>query len=66
MSALPIPSGDTAELLLPHPTPAAASPLRAGSPWPYRIAVPFIMLLSFGLWALAWQAASFAVAALVN
>lgn len=61
MLALPVRSGDTADLLKRPPTPV----LR-GSPWPYRIAVPFIMLLSLSLWAVLWQTAAFAIAAVFS
>ena len=61
MLTLPARSGDTAGLLQQPPSPV----LRV-SPWPYRIAVPFIMLLSLSLWAVLWQTAAFAIAAVLT
>ena len=61
MSALRLRTVDTADLLT---TPAPR--LRPATPWPYRIAVPFIMLASLVLWAIFWQAATFTIAVLVN
>lgn len=61
MSALPLRTGDTADLLR---SPAVSVP--HAKRWPYRIAVPFIMLASFALWAVVWRAASFTIAALTH
>lgn len=61
MSALRLRPADTAELLKP-----AASPLPRVTPWPYRIAAPFIMLVSLTLWAVLWQAAAYMIATVLN
>ena len=46
--------------------PARLRPVPGVAPWAYRVAVPFIMLLSLSMWAVLWQVAAYSFALILG
>lgn len=61
MPTIPLSGAETHEIIGQR-----LRPVPSDTPWRYRVAVPFIMMLSVALWAVVWEAASYTAAIIMK